>query len=90
MTFLAPDTRQAVLERLAAHLRDTGRIVIGFGAERDYAFDDFLADAERAGLVPDVLLSTWDLRPFDQSSDFLVAVLSRPAPRLLSGAKRPL
>lgn len=77
MTFLAPSTRVQVLGRLRAHLRDDGRAVIGFGAGRDYEFGQFLADAEAAGLTPDLLLSTWDLRPFDDDSDFLVALLRR-------------
>lgn len=78
MTFLAPSTRVAVLSRLWAHLRGDGRAVIGFGAGRDYEFAQFFADAAVAGLAPDLLLSTWDLRPFTDDSDFLVAVL-RPA-----------
>lgn len=78
MTFLAPSTRGLVLSRLRAHLKDDGRAVIGFGAGRDYAFDDFLDDASTAGFAPDLLLSTWDLRPFTAESDFLVALL-RPA-----------
>lgn len=78
MTFLAPSTRGLVLSRLRAHLKDDGRAVIGFGAGRDYAFDDFLNDASTAGFAPDLLLSTWDLRPFTAESDFLVALL-RPA-----------
>lgn len=78
MTFLAPSTRGQVLTRLRAHLEDDGRAVIGFGAGRDYAFTDFLDDASDAGLAPDLLLSTWDLRPFTDDSDFLVAIL-RPA-----------
>lgn len=77
MTFLAPHTRQPVLERLAAHLRDRGRLVIGFGSGRDYSFAEFFEDVEMAGLVAEVLLSTWDLRPFTPDSEFLVAVLSR-------------
>src|SRR4051794_17726797 len=76
MTFLDPNTRQAVLRRLAVHLRDRGRIVIGFGSGRDYSFDDFFADVHQAGLSSELLLSTWDLRPFTDASDFLVAVLS--------------
>ena len=60
---------------MAAHLRTDGRAVIGFGTGRGYPVDDFLADAQRAGLAPDHLLSTWDLRPFTSESDFLVAVL---------------
>jgi SAM-dependent methyltransferase len=75
MTFVAPSTRVRVLSRLRAHLADGGRAVIGFGAGRDYAFADFLDDAAQAGFTPDVLLSTWDLRPFTDSSDFLVALL---------------
>ncbi len=75
MTFLAPSTRGRVLARLRAHLGPGGRAVIGFGAGRDYPHEEFLADAAQAALVPDLLLSTWDLRPFTEDSDFLVAVL---------------
>jgi SAM-dependent methyltransferase len=75
MTFLAPSTRHAVLRRMRAHIAADGHAAIGFGAGRDYAFDDFLADAVTAGWVPDLLLATWDLRPFTPDADFLVAVL---------------
>jgi len=78
MTFLAESTRVEVLRRMRAHLRPGGRAAIGFGAGRGYDFDDFLADAATAGWTPDLLLSTWDLRPFTPDADFLVAVL-RPA-----------
>lgn len=79
MTFLDPATRRPVLARMRAHLREGGRVVIGFGTNRGYDVDDFLADAQASGLGPDVLLSTWDLRPFGPGSDFLVAVLSPAA-----------
>jgi SAM-dependent methyltransferase len=75
MTFLAAGTRREVLRRLRAHLRDDGRAAIGFGAGRGYPFDEFLTDVQAAGLVPDLLLSTWDLRPFGPDADFLVALL---------------
>ena len=78
MTFLAPSTRVEVLRRLRAHLDDAGRAVIGFGAGREYGFGEFLDDAADAGFAPDLLLSSWDLRPFVDGSDFLVALL-RPA-----------
>jgi SAM-dependent methyltransferase len=78
MTFLAPSTRVRVLSRLRAHLAHGGRAVIGFGAGREYEFSQFLDDAATAGLTPDLLLSTWDVRPFTDDSDFLVALL-RPA-----------
>jgi SAM-dependent methyltransferase len=75
MTFLAPSTRTQVLGRLRAHLAPDGRAVIGFGAGRDYPFDEFLSDAVDAGFVRDLLLSSWDVRPFTDESDFLVAIL---------------
>lgn len=78
MAFLAPGTRVTVLSRLRSHLCDAGRAVVGFGAGRGYEFGGFLDDAATAGLAPDLLLSTWDLRPFTDDSEFLVAVL-RPA-----------
>jgi SAM-dependent methyltransferase len=77
MAFLAASTRKVVLERLGAHLADDGRLVTGFGTGRDYEFDDFFADAAAAGLGVDLCSSTWDLRPFAEDSDFLVAVLTR-------------
>ena len=79
MTFLDPSTHREVLVRLAAHLRAGGRIVIGFGSGRGYSFAEFFADVEQAGLVAELLLSTWDLRPFTSESNFLVAVLSPSA-----------
>ncbi|MBY0441285.1 MAG: methyltransferase domain-containing protein [Mycobacteriaceae bacterium] len=75
MTFLAPSTRIQVLTRLRAHLAADGRAVIGFGAGREYTFTQFFDDARRAGFARDLLLSTWDLRPFADDSEFLVAIL---------------
>ncbi len=75
MTFLAPSTRREVLRRLLAHLAEGGRAAIGFGAGRGYEFGEFLADAAAVGWATDLLLSTWDLRPFTPESDFLVAIL---------------
>ena len=77
VAFLAPSTRQAVLSGFARHLAPSGRVVIGFGAGRGYEFPEFLADATASGLEADLLLSTWDLRPFKEDSEFLVAVFSR-------------
>ena len=78
VTFLAESTRVQVLRRMRAHVAPDGRAAIGFGAGRGYGFDDFLADAAVAGWAPDLLLATWDLRPFTPDSEFLVAIL-RPA-----------
>jgi SAM-dependent methyltransferase len=76
MPFLAASTRVTVLDRFRTHLRPGGRAAVGFGAGRDYTFDEFFADVERAGLTADVLLESWDLRPFTNASEFLVAILT--------------
>lgn len=78
LTFVAPSTRDAVLTGFARHLAPTGRLVTGFGADRGYDFPRFLSDAENAGLTLDLRLSTWDLRPYTDESDYMVAVFSRP------------
>ena len=75
MTFLAPSTRVEVLRRLRGHVLSEGRVVIGFGAGRGYEFSEFLSDARQAGLEADLLLSAWDVRPWREDSDFLVALL---------------
>ncbi|MGH3425562.1 MAG: class I SAM-dependent methyltransferase [Nocardioidaceae bacterium] len=75
LSFLAPSTRGEVLRRLRGHLAAAGRIAVGFGAGRGYKFDEFFQDAAAAGLTPDLSLSTWDLRPFSDDSDFLVSLL---------------
>lgn len=75
MTFLAEGTAPQVLDRMRAHLKPGGRVVIGFGAGRGYELKTFLADAASARLTPDLMLSTWDLRPLEGDDDFVVAVL---------------
>jgi len=75
MPYLAPGTRAEVLRRLGLHLRARGRIVVGFGAGRDYPFGEFHADVAQAGLVVDLQLATWELHPFRDDADFLVAIL---------------
>ncbi len=80
MAFLHPDTRTDVLKNLASVLADDGRAVLGFGAGRGYDYRDFFTDARLAGLVDDVLLATWDLKPWNANSEFLVAVLRKADP----------
>jgi 2-polyprenyl-3-methyl-5-hydroxy-6-metoxy-1,4-benzoquinol methylase len=77
ITFVPADDRRPALERMGAHLADDGRIAIGFGDHRGYGFDEFRADVDAAGLAVELELSTWDLRPFRDGADFLVALLRR-------------
>ncbi|NUL45960.1 class I SAM-dependent methyltransferase [Cellulosimicrobium funkei] len=75
--FLSPTSRGDVLRHLHGLLRDGGRAVIGFGAGRGYDFADFLDDASQAGFHSQGQYSSWQLDPFTDDADFLVAVLSR-------------
>lgn len=79
MGFLARSTRKPVLENFRKVLAPGGRVVIGYGSGpgRDYAFAQFLEDAREVGLNVDSTFSSWDLRPFAEGSEFIVAVLSR-------------
>lgn len=76
MTFLAEGTEAEVLRRIRAHLAPGGRLVVGFGAGRGYPFNALTLDAREAGLQVVHRFATWDLRPFEPTSDFLVAVLA--------------
>ena len=81
MGFLARSTRKPVVENFRRVLAPGGRAVVGYGSGpgRDYAFEQFLADAREVGLNVDNTYSSWQLHPYQEgSSEFLVAVLSRP------------
>jgi SAM-dependent methyltransferase len=78
MTYLAPGTEQAVLTRLAAHLRMDAVVVVGFGVNRGYLLSAFDAHAAGAGLELEHRFATWDLRPWHQDAPFAVSVLRLP------------
>jgi O-methyltransferase involved in polyketide biosynthesis len=81
IVLLAPDTERRVLSTLAALLADGGRILVGFhpkrtfGNARDYPVDDFVADAEAAGLRVQHRFGGYELTP--ANDEYCVAVLSR-------------
>jgi SAM-dependent methyltransferase len=75
LTFVAPGTEAEVLRRIRRHLVPGGRLVVGFGAGRGYAFEALADDARAAGLDVQLRFGTWDLQPFEPDGDFLVAVL---------------
>lgn len=78
MPFLAPGTEQAALERIRAHLRPDGVVVVGFGTDRGYPLARFDTDAAAAGLVSEHRFATWELRPWYAGAPFAVTVLRRP------------
>lgn len=78
MVFLAAGSERAVLERLRAHTRPGGRVVIGFRRDEAYPYDRFDQDAAAAGLALEQRFATWHLDPFTDESDFAVAVLRAP------------
>jgi SAM-dependent methyltransferase len=77
MLFVAEDTEEQVLRRVAAHLRPDGFAAIGFAAGRGYELADFDRHANAAGLVPEHRFATWDLRPWRSDAPFSVTVLRR-------------
>jgi 2-polyprenyl-3-methyl-5-hydroxy-6-metoxy-1,4-benzoquinol methylase len=78
LAFVAAGTEAEVLERVGAHVRPDGFVVVGFHAAK---LDPAIYDAAVAasGLAEDQRFATWDLRPWYEGADFLVSVL-RPPP----------
>lgn len=75
MGFLAEEGRLPALRHIRESLNRGGRFVVGFGAGRGWAFDNFLELAVEAGFAVENTFESWDLQPFDEASTFLVAFL---------------
>lgn len=80
MVYLAPGTEREVLRVLTGLLKPAGRLIAGFATDRDYSPASFLADADALDLQVEHQFGTWDLRPFENASDWTVTVLRRPDP----------
>lgn len=78
MNFVAEGTQGLVLQRLRAHIRPDGPIIVGYGLDRGYTIERFDADITDARLKVDQRFATWDLRPFGPTSSFAVTVLRIP------------
>jgi SAM-dependent methyltransferase len=78
MVYVEPGTERAILERVRAHVRPDGIIVVAFGTDRDYPLPDFDADSSGAGLVLEHRFATWDLRPWTKGATFAVSILRNP------------
>jgi SAM-dependent methyltransferase len=78
MVYVEPGTERAILERVRAHVRPDGIVVVAFGTNRDYLLSEFDADASAAGLVLEHRFATWDLRRWTMSATFAVSILRNP------------
>lgn len=74
MAFLDPASRIPTLERFRGALGPQGRLVTGFGVGRGYAFEHYVQDLNATGLTVQAKFSSWDLRPFTATSEFLVCI----------------
>lgn len=80
MVYLAEGTERSVLARVRALLGPTGRALVGFhptggpATARDYPPDEFVADADAAGLRVELRAGTYELHP--PADDYAVFVLS--------------
>ena len=79
MVFLEPGSERTVLAAIAAHLRPGGVFVAGFTTGSVYRPEQFAADLAAVGMVLEQRFATWDLRPWHDAADWLVAVARRAA-----------
>ena len=72
--FTAPGSQPALIAGVARHVAPGGRLISGFSLGRGYSAGQLDADATSAGLELEQRWSTWDCRPFDATSDYVVSV----------------
>jgi 2-polyprenyl-3-methyl-5-hydroxy-6-metoxy-1,4-benzoquinol methylase len=78
LVFVAPRSERQVLDRVRAHIRPDGFIVVGFATDREYRVPEFDADCEAVGLILEHRFATWDLRPWRSDAGWQVSVLRVP------------
>lgn len=74
LPFLDPASRGRAVANLTALLAEGGRLVCGFGVGRGYDFAEFFTHLSQAGLTRQQVFSSWELQPFSENSDFIVAI----------------
>lgn len=81
MILLAPDTERDVLRALTELLADDRRMLIGFhlraepDSSRTYPADEFVADAQSAGLRVQARFASYDLAPVGADDDYAVFLM---------------
>tara|TARA_B100001029_G_scaffold174094_1_gene173788 strand:- start:1182 stop:1757 length:576 start_codon:yes stop_codon:yes gene_type:complete len=77
MIFLAPDTEEMVVRRMADHLRPTGLLVAGFSIKPGgFGVDEYEIAAAGAGLTRAGRWSTWERAPYCEG-DYVVSIHRR-------------
>lgn len=77
----APGSEVRMLERMAALLKPTGRLLVGFHTDatpphsRQYAVEEFETDASAAGLTVEARFGTYELHPYDPDGHYAVHLL---------------
>lgn len=74
---LSADERALAMRAIAGLCTARGRVVVEFSASPDYDDVRFRADFLAAGMVPDLVVSSWDLRPVTADSVNSITILSR-------------
>ncbi|GAB2767836.1 hypothetical protein GCM10027020_20830 [Nocardioides salsibiostraticola] len=77
MDFVSPPVRTRVLERMDAHLRPDGFLMIGCRTSRDFGPADLDEAASGTALVLEQRFATFDLRPWTDDATFCVSVLRK-------------
>ena len=87
MILLAPETERDVLGAMAAVLAPEGRMLVGFAlsdapapTSRTYPVAEFVADAASVGLTVESRHASYDLRPFTDTSTYVVHILRHAPP----------
>ena len=77
MDFVPPRHQAEALSRVAAHVGPGGFVLLGCRVGRGFTPADLDAASPAAGLRLEHRFATWDLRPWEEGSDFAVSVLRR-------------
>ncbi|QBI22005.1 class I SAM-dependent methyltransferase [Egibacter rhizosphaerae] len=72
--FTAPGTTAGVVAGCARHLTSGGWLITGFQLDKSYDLATYDAEASAAGLSLVERYATWDLDPFEASSEYAVSV----------------
>lgn len=75
--FTAAGTQGALVRGVSKHVGPGSRLIAGFSTDRDYALDDYDAQAGECGLQLEQRWATWDCQPYAIGGDYAVSVHRR-------------